>query len=559
MTRFMNSSFLRILVSELREDWRGLLAMTLISGASDTLLIVVVNRSSKDAVAGELSIAHLIMFLSMLAIHALTRYRMLVRSGIAMKNIVYGFRTRICERLTRVELEDFEKMGKPDIQLILGRDIGLLSAPSVHFFSIPATIVTTVLSLLYLGFISPLTFLVVISLNVGYGIYFLDNRLRVAETMTSASEAEGRLFSKITQLSLGFKELKMHRERRRALVMRTLFPLSGEVREVQNTINTQLSGIFATSDVFYYLAVGVTLFILPSMQVLLGTAASSTITVMIFLFGNVNEILFAFSILLQYDGAIDRLKALEQKLDCPIPDENSPENIRLKMETSFEVLQLSGCAFSYHDSLGKRVFTVGPIDLTIPRGEVLFIVGGNGSGKSTFLRMLCGLYLPSEGVLSLNGVPIGTSNVDTFRQYFSTIFNDFHLFDQFYGLETVTEDQVRALQRRFMLDEKTLFHDHHFSTLDLSTGQRKRLALLTAMLEDRPILILDEVSADQDPEFRRFYYEELLAELKSQGRTVLVVSHDDRYFHVADRVLYMDYGRLDSTPGLEAGTVVAGA
>ena len=156
-------------------------------------------------------------------------------------------------------------------------------------------------------------------------------------------------------------------------------------------------------------------------------------------------------------------------------------------------------------------------------------------------------------------VPIGTSNVDTFRQYFSTIFNDFHLFDQFYGLETVTEDQVRALQRRFMLDEKTLFHDHHFSTLDLSTGQRKRLALLTAMLEDRPILILDEVSADQDPEFRRFYYEELLAELKSQGRTVLVVSHDDRYFHVADRVLYMDYGRLDSTPGLEAGTVVAGA
>lgn len=356
---------------------------------------------------------------------------------------------------------------------------------------------------------------------------------------------EGRGFTKVSNLFLGFKELKMHRARRTALMQEHLIPISQEVREVQRRISRQMSENITGGDFFYYMAIATTLFILPPAQVLVGNAAAQTITVMILLFGNMTEILRTLSMLLQYDVSVNNLQTLEKRLERPPLKEETPENQRLKEQTQFECLQLRDASFSYEDSQGHSVFTVGPIELEIRLGELLFLVGGNGSGKSTFLRMITGLYLPNKGTLKLNDVPISPLNVDTYRQYFSTVFTDFHLFDRFYGLPDVTEAEVEALLKRFGLDEKTLFRAQQFSTQDLSTGQRKRLALLTAILEKRPILVLDEVGADQDPAFRRFYYEELLPELIAAEKTIIVVSHDERHFGVAERILYMDYGNID--------------
>lgn len=545
MLRLLDSPFIRLLREQMREDWRLLLGLTLLAGGSDTLLLVLINESTADAMAGELSLPRLVMFMSMLSIHVLTSYQMLRMAGVAMQQLVYGFRTRIFERLMRVELPEYEKLGKAELQLSLGRDIGILSAPSTPVFSVLGTIITTICSFFYLAYLSPLTALVVAAMNVGFGIYFLNSRLRVNGVIQEGSDLEAHLFNKASHLFLGFKELKMHRARRLELLESQLLPLSEQVRERQDLSNRRLAQHFTSSNVFYYVAIGITLFVLPSLRVLVGEAAANTIVVMIFLFGNVNEILFTLSMLLQYDVAVANLERLEATLERPPLDENAPDNRRLQAETQFECLELRAARFSYYDTQGGSVFTVGPIDLEIRRGELLFLVGGNGSGKSTLLRMLTGLYLPERGTLALNGVPISPSNVDTYRQYFSTVFTDFHLFDLFYGLPDVTEAEVQTLLKRFQLDEKTFYDAHRLSTQDLSTGQRKRLALLTALLEKRPILILDEVSADQDPAFRRFYYEEFLPELMAAGRTIVVVSHDDRFFKVADRVIYLDDGRID--------------
>lgn len=546
MIRLFDSPFLGLLREQMRENWGHLFRLALVSGASDTLLLVLINRSIGEAMAGELSVVQLLLFGSLLSIHTLIRYRMLRLAGVAMKNIVYGFRTRIFERLLRLELPEYEKLGRSDLQLTLGRDFANLSAPSTPFFDILSTIVSTFFCFIYLLELSPATALIVVALNVGYGIYFLDGRLQVIEHIKDSNIVEGRVFTKVTNLFMGFKELKMHRARRTALLQEHLLPISQEVRAVQRRISRQISENITGGDFFYYMAIATTLFILPPAQVLVGNAAAQTITVMIFLFGNVTEILRTLSMLLQYDVSVNNLQTLEKRLERPPLEEDAPENQRLKQQTQFERIQLSAACFSYHDSQGHSVFTVGPIELEIRRGELLFLVGGNGSGKSTLLRMLTGLYLPDKGTLKLNGVPISPLNVDTYRQYFSTVFTDFHLFDRFYGLPEVTEAEVEALLKRFGLDEKTLYHAQRFSTQDLSTGQRKRLALLTTILEKRPILVLDEVGADQDPEFRRFYYEELLPELIAAGKTVIVVSHDERYFGVAERVLYMDYGTIDA-------------
>ncbi|MCX6635946.1 MAG: ATP-binding cassette domain-containing protein, partial [Acidobacteria bacterium] len=171
--------------------------------------------------------------------------------------------------------------------------------------------------------------------------------------------------------------------------------------------------------------------------------------------------------------------------------------------------------------------------------------GGNGSGKTTLLKLFTALYQPMQGCIRVDGSEITAANVQSYRNLFSAIFSDFHLFDKLHGLRDIAPERVDDLLRRMDISQKTAFRDGRFSNILLSTGQRKRLALVVSYLEDKPVYVFDEVAADQDPRFRGYFYETLLPELKRAGKTVVVVTHDDRYFHVADRVLGMDYGKLN--------------
>jgi putative ATP-binding cassette transporter len=171
-------------------------------------------------------------------------------------------------------------------------------------------------------------------------------------------------------------------------------------------------------------------------------------------------------------------------------------------------------------------------------------VGGNGSGKSTLLKLLTGLYYPTTGYLDLNRDQIEKTQYASYRELFGIVFTDFHMFDKLYGLSEIDEKQVKGLLRLMQLDKKTKYREGEFSQLDLSTGQKKRLAFVTAVLENKPIYIFDELAADQEPQFRQYFYEVVLNDLKKQGKTIIAVTHDDNYFHIADRVLKMEYGRL---------------
>ncbi len=193
-------------------------------------------------------------------------------------------------------------------------------------------------------------------------------------------------------------------------------------------------------------------------------------------------------------------------------------------------------------------FHLGPIDLSISPGETIFISGGNGSGKSTFLRLLTCLYFPTQGVLSIDEQPLAESNAEMYRDLFSVIFFDYHLFNHLYGLHDMDTrlDEVDELLEKLQLKEKTRLIDNRFDTLDLSTGQRRRLALLIHYLEDNPICVFDEWAAEQDPEYRRYFYTDILPELKAKGKTAIVVTHDDRYYDMAyvDQILKFEEGRL---------------
>jgi putative ATP-binding cassette transporter len=179
-------------------------------------------------------------------------------------------------------------------------------------------------------------------------------------------------------------------------------------------------------------------------------------------------------------------------------------------------------------------------------GDLVFITGGNGSGKSTFLRVLSGLYPPDSGEVLLDGRAVTNSSRDEYRGLMSAIFFDYHLFQRLYGVDT-DPAEVGRLLAKFRLTDKTALINGEFRTLDLSGGQRRRLALIVSMLEKRPIMILDEWTAEQDPEFRRKFYDELLPELMAAGATCVVITHDDRYLdelHMPARRIRMDEGRI---------------
>ena len=242
------------------------------------------------------------------------------------------------------------------------------------------------------------------------------------------------------------------------------------------------------------------------------------------------------------NAAVENIERLEETLDRSL-SARAKQVTRVRTLQSFREISLEKVKFSYQDESGAT-FTVGPIDFTIVPGEVVFIAGGNGSGKSTFLKLFTGLYFPQEGSIRLDGALVNADSCDRYRSLFATVFTDFHLFDRLYGLYDLPDEEVERRLDLIEMRGKTGVVDSAFTTLELSGGQRKRLALMVSMLEDRPVYVFDEVAADQDPPFRRKFYKEILPLLQRSGKTVVVVTHDDRYFEEADRLLKMDEGKL---------------
>ena len=243
------------------------------------------------------------------------------------------------------------------------------------------------------------------------------------------------------------------------------------------------------------------------------------VAIMLFSFGMLNSIARGILVIISMNVAVENLERLEARIDAfgisePVSD---PEQ-----QDVFQKIGLNGVTFRYTGEDEETLFEVGPLDVTIRQGDVLFIIGGNGSGKSTLLKLLTGLYYPmAGGHVTLDGSAVTPETYQAYRELFSIIFTDFHLFRKLYGLESVDEQRVKHLLQEMDIHTKTDYVDGKFTNLDLSTGQRKRIAYIAALLEDKPIYIFDEWAADQDPEFRKHFYERFLEDLKAMNKRLL--------------------------------------
>jgi cyclic peptide transporter len=396
---------------------------------------------------------------------------------------------------------------------------------------------------LYVAYLSLTAFALTVVIVTSAGFIFHHKNKRLAAQKGESAAWERRLFDRLVDFLDGFKEVRLNTARSEDLFDDAL-EVSKTAANIKIRTQAETFQMIVTSQISMYILLGAVVFVAPNLSDTLGgSSIAKTTTALLFIVGACFGLVQSIPILLNANAAADRIARLEAALHATVIP---TEGIAVAPKR-FERIEMHNITFRYVDKFSDTVFKIGPIDFTMRAGELIFITGGNGSGKSTFLRVLAGLYPPDSGEVLLDGRPITNATRDEYRGLMSAIFFDYHLFQRLYGLPDASPGDIERLLAQFRLSDKTGLSNGEFRTLDLSGGQRRRLALIVSMLEKRPIMILDEWTAEQDPEFRRKFYDELLPDMLRAGATIVVITHDDRYLdelHLPARRIRMDEGRI---------------
>jgi putative ATP-binding cassette transporter len=450
----------------------------------------------------------------------------------------------LSRQILAAPLRHLEGMGIHRLLVVLADDIPTISGTVILLPGMFINIAIIVAALIYLGWLS--TSVLAITLGcmlVGLLIYQIPT-LKGFHYLKLAHDDGNAMIKHFRSLTAGTKELKLHRQRRKAFLAEALESTAASLRK-RNIAGITLFNIgTGAGQLLAFLFIGFTLFIFPRLQEIDSRTMTGYTVTILYLMTPLQIILDNLPRLARAKVALQNMEDMGLTLASGM-EEPDPA-IEPDSSSYFDQLELVGVTHTYNGAQGNESFTLGPIDLVLLPGELVFIAGGNGSGKTTLAKLMTGLYTPESGEVQLNGHRVTNDNRDFYRQHFSVVFQDFHLFDGLLGLAgSRCDEQVRAYLKKLQLDHKVEIKDGVFSTIDLSQGQRKRLALLTAYIEDRPIYVFDEWAADQDPLFKDIFYFKLLPELKARGKTILVITHDDRYYGVADRIIKLEYGKVE--------------
>ena len=513
----------------------------IVAGVSNTGLLVIINSAlSKSATPQNTLIwAFAALCLAMLVSRAAS-WIFLVQLA---HRVTFKLRLELSARILAAPLQHLEKLGAPRLLATLTDDVAMIASALIATPMLAVHVVVVITCLAYLGWLS-LTALIGVFGFLTVGVLCYQIPLRRALSYLGAGREElDALLKHFRSLIDGNKELKLHHARREAFYHEQLEHTALSFRRKATTGDAiyALTGSFG--HLLIFILVGLLIFALPVLQPTSNATTIGYSLVILYLMPPLEVIMNALPTLGRANVALQKIEAMGLSLEAKSVERStaavgSPRN-------SYQSLRLQAVAHAY-DSEDGDGFKVGPVDLSFRPAELVFLVGGNGSGKTTLAKLLTGLYAPDEGAIYLDGEKITDETRDQYRQLFTAVFSDFYLFESLLGLDAgALDEQALEYLRRLQLDRKVQVIDGVLSTTDLSHGQRKRLALLTAYLEDRPFYVFDEWAADQDPLFKEIFYLRLLPELKARGKTVVVISHDDRYFHVADRILKLNYGKLE--------------
>jgi putative pyoverdin transport system ATP-binding/permease protein len=459
------------------------------------------------------------------------------------QNAVYRLRLRLSHGILSSPLRYLEEVGASRLLATLTDDISTLSNTiyAIPFICVDIAVIAG--CLFYLLFLSGFVF----TFTLGFmmvaigGIQILINRAQFF--LTSVRQEQDQLFQHFRSITDGIKELKLNTSRRQDFLQNELEVSAARYRNQNSAALLTFSISTGLGNLLFFTLIGLILIALPRVVDISPPVLSAYILTLTYLLLPMQSILAKLQELVKGNVALQKIEAMGLELAAKT---EATSIIVHHVNSNWQQLELQKVTYSYHSQQEDKSFILGPIDLTFNPGEIVFIVGGNGSGKSSLGKIITGLYTPDSGTIKLSRKVVFDENREWYRQHFAAIFSDFYLFDRISGINSRSmELEAQKYLQQLHLDDKVKIINNQFSTTSLSQGQRKRLALLTAYLEDRPIYFFDEWASDQDPFFRELFYQQILKNLKKRGKTVIVISHDDRYFSVADRVIKLDYGKIE--------------
>jgi putative ATP-binding cassette transporter len=532
----------RTVVREIPENLKSLLLMNILSAVAVTSLIALVTTAVQAAATGRISARLLVMFAITVTLFHLTHLSALVTASQDTERLIHKLRIRLFDLVRRTDLVTVEKIGHASLQGVLTQNTQVLAQVLPMLMFGFQQVVMLLFLALYLAWLSPLACILAFGL-AGLVVAVRFKRAKALRAfMQSAEASERRVFDGLTELLHGFKEVRMSGSRADG-VTGALADASNASRTTNVSLKAQWGRNFAVIESMLYLLIGLMVFVVPLFVPGYHTVILPATLAVMFISGPVWTISFVTPLVTQAELALENIETMQEKLDAAA--EAAAFETTGTLGKDPDSIALKDAALSYRDGEGSPLFTVGPTAAEFRAGQITMITGGNGSGKSTLLRMLTGLIPLDAGCLLADGVPIATDQMQDYRDRISAIFSDYHLSRRLYCINDPDPAGISTLLERLDVHDKVTVSDGAFNTIDLSTGQRKRLAFVVAELEDKPVIVLDEWAADQDPHFRRIFYEELLPDLKARGKIVICVTHDDRWFHLADRIYQMNEGRIE--------------
>lgn len=524
-----------------------LIVLGLLSGLSNAIVIFLVTSSLN----GGGNIRYILYyFFTALFIYISSRRTLEVKLASLSQLIIKNTRERIFQKLFSANLEEFEEMDAGQIIATITNDINQVGGLAGIIIVFTTSIITTMAAFIYLGTVSFWGTLVIIGVMLMAGGLFAYLNNIATTYLDIARETQNEFLGKVEAFIGGFKDLVLHKNKRNEYQVE-ISQINEEfvynnVRAFKTFVNA-----FMVGETIFIIVLGTIAFGFTFIFNNFGRQELTTfVMVLIYILGPITGMINAFPRAMQMRVAIDRVRRLLLQLPPDVKegtDELNNEN------STIDLFEANGVLFCYESMGIGEGFKVGPIDLEVNKGEILFIIGGNGSGKSTLLKLISGLYDLHAGSIKIDGKELAS---DEIGEYISAVFADSFMFDRIYNAdlsdkEKMINDYLRILE----LDEKVELVDGMFTTISLSTGQRKRLHLLRCFLEDKPVYIFDELAADQDPQFRKFFYRTMLPKMKEEGKIVIAVTHDDHYFDVADRVLKLYRGQIDDITNNELITL----
>jgi putative ATP-binding cassette transporter len=537
---------------------RSILVITIVSGIASglvsTVLLALINSALEAAgnAPSKLVTGFVALCVALPLLRLIPEVLLLRLTQGAMLDL----RLHLCRRILSAPLRLLEELKPARLLAALTDDIPTVIGAIVQLPLICMHGAVLISCLIYLSWLSPATLGGVIAfMIIGIASYQFQT-LRAMHYFRRGREQWDALVKHFRALTEGTKELKLHYERREAFLSDELRSTAHAMRRYQFTGSVIYILTKSWGQLLFFILIGLLLFVLPQWQNISATTLTKYVLVLLYMNGPLEVILNMLPAFGRARVAIDKIEQLGVSLAELGKDGGEYVEPPLRQWNRIDLVNVT---HTYYREGENSSFTLGPIDLSFRPGELVFLAGGNGSGKTTLAKLLTGLYAPESGKIYFDGRLVDDENIESYRQLFSAVFSDFYLFDKLLGLDhgNLDEDAQHYLSQ-LQLTHKVQVSGGQLSTTDLSQGQRKRLALLTAYLEDRPFYIFDEWAADQDPAFKNIFYLSLLPELKERGKTALVITHDDRYYHVADRVVKLNYGSVEcDEPIDEASSLMA--